>query len=636
MAFEPYNKKNRERLQNAANKPQAVRGRGNVSTANSSNSRKLLTIVNDVNLQKLTAPYNFVPLNDVVLKSGVAAKVNDDTTEIKAYKDYLTSDATKYNGYFSVEIKNLTPLFIDNGKHEFFSDGENICIPGSSLRGCIKNYFKIITNGTMRTGDDPDVTDRLLYYRIIALDTKKHQIIAPSAMELSNEYKAEMKVKVDGRVKDKSEAGFLVREGKEYFICPASFVRCKYARNEINIKNGRRGEPIVQARTNGKVVWRNDSVAVYTGKMDNKMHYYVISKPDWSKKIIIPEKVMASYRDDKKAKGIRLLDNKGMCKSGSDSERILRGAEAYDYIMPCFYVADDDIVRHFGHCPLYRIPYKLSIGKHIPANINADKLDFTAVMFGNKDSWSSRVFFENLYLQNDAGKEKEAFMIPLMGANPTSFQNYLEAIDQYNAYHWNEEDAKIRGYKMYWHRRCDWRRPADATNKNENVTKKISPLKKDCSFVGRVRFENLSGEELGALVKVLSLGDNGKAAYKLGMGKPIGMGSVELSCKLYLQDNDYYTKLFGTSGFDAGLQEQDKNIFVTAFDNYMKNSLSADSLRTYKAKMQELEFIMNKGYIDQEDWPSKTDYMDINDPEAKKIMNHRIPLPSIKDVVKKK
>ena len=600
----------------------------------STSDRSIRTNANKLNLRKLTAPYNFVSLNKVVLKAPIADKVNDEATAVKAYKEYLTSDAAKYSGYFTVEVKNLTPLFIDNGKHTFFSDGKNLCIPGSSLRGAIKNYFKIITNGTMRTGDDPDVTDSLLYYRTFAAGVDY----------MRDEYNAEMKPIVDGVEVLKSQAGFLVREGKEYFICPAHSKSVKYLDSQLpkayKKKTGepimnKNGEQVVRATINRRIDWSANQVVVYTDKMDDKKHYYVISGPSWNIKMPIPEKVMAGYRDDKNAKGIRLLNNKEMSKAGTDSLNILRGAESYDYIMPCFYVADGNEIKSFGSGPLYRIPYKKSIGEHIPANVNSDKLDFTAVMFGNKDSWSSRVFFENLYLQKDAGKENEAVMIPLMGANPTSFQNYLEAIDSLNANHWNS-DANIRGYKMYWHRKCDWRRPADASNTNEKVTKKVAPLKPGCSFTGRIRFENLSAAELGALVKVLSLGDNGRSAYKLGMGKPIGMGSVELKSKLYLQEGNYYTKLFGDNGFDAGLQEQDKKQYIASFEGYMKKTLKADSFSEYNARMEELRLIMDKAYLDQRDWPDKTAYMDINDRDAKKVSNNRIPLPSIKDVVNKR
>ena len=105
--------------------------------------------------------------------------------------------------------------------------------------------------------------------------------------------------------------------------------------------------------------------------------------------------------------------------------------------------------------------------------MNSASVDFTAAMFGNKDSWGSRVFFENLYLKDD---KKESFenkdrAIPLLGANPTSFQNYLETQNN-KAMHWNS-DSNIRGYKLYWHKTCDWRKSKTDKNQNLNCNKKL-------------------------------------------------------------------------------------------------------------------------------------------------------------------
>lgn len=381
-----------------------------------------------------TAPYNFVKLNDVVVSAPFSEKLNPGE-EQQAYKEFLTGKEAKYSGYFEIEVENIRPLFINNGNDEFFSDGVNYLIPGSSLRGAIKNYFKIITNGTMRTGDDGDVTD-------------------------------------------------------------------------------------------------------------------------------------------------------------SDIEG-----------------------------------YSKTVADHIPSDLNSDKVDFAAAVFGNKEIWSSRVFFENLYLQGKGNFENKDTANPLMGPNLASYQSYLE-LENGKAEPWNSS-SNIRGYKMYWHRNCDWRRPANVKNTNEKVTKKVAPLKCGCSFTGRIRFENLSAVELGALTKVLSLGDDGEVYYKLGMGKPIGMGSVKLKSTLYLQGDNYYTKLFGDNGFDAGLQKQDKKQYIDSFEGYMKKILKADSFREYSARMKDLTSIM-KEYRDQRDWTKMTDYM------KGKRKNKSTPLPSISEVVKQK
>lgn len=554
------------------------------------------------------APYNFVPLNDVVVPAPLADNVNAEE-EQQAYKKFLTSTEKKYSGYFEVEVENITPLFINNGKDSFFKDGKNYLIPGSSLRGAIKNYFKIITNGTMRTGDDGDITDKYLYYRSFDSPFKP----------LKKAYTDEMTAINDkGKNVQYSNGGFLVRQGKEYFICPASF-EC--------IEDKFKAQRIYNV-----IEWNNTEVNVFTGKIDKKKYYYKFTGAEWNTKLTIPEKVLASYRDDKNAKGIRLLDNKEKSKTGSNGSSLLRGAETYNYIIPCFYVADGSTVRHFGSGPFYRIPYTKSIGEHIPTNINADKLDFTVAMFGNKDNWSSRVFFENLYLKDDkkASFENASEAIPLLGAKPTSFQNYLEPKLGRAAF-W-DEDTNIRGYKLYWHKKCDWRKDKNARNQNKKITKTIAPLKEGHTFIGRVRFENLSDVELGALAKVLSLGDNEKSAYKLGMGKPIGMGSIHLKAELYLQNDAYYTSLFTSNGFDNGLVLKDKQYYINIFQKYMSKKLQGKSMQLYEERMKELASIMAESHPNEAVWAEKTAYMSID--KDKDLTNQRILLLSITEVVK--
>lgn len=570
-----------------------------------------------------TAPYNFVKLNDVVVNAPFSGKL-EEGNEQQAYKQFLTSGEAKYSGYFAVEVENITDLFINNGKDVFFSDGENYLLPGSSLRGAIKNYFKIITNGTMRTGDDGDVTDKYLYYRTFASPFK----------DLSTAYKREMTAKDPEKNIDlpSSKPGFLVREGKKYYICPATFKR---------IKDEYKAQHKLSA-----VEWTNTAVNVFTGPMRNKKHYYQFTGAQWSKKLEIPEKILLSYFTDKNGnktnKQLRLFDefgniNKDIWKAGTGSAKILQGASAYDYVVPCFYVADNDIVRHFGSGPLYRIPYKKSIGEHIPAKLNSTVVDFTAAMFGNKENWGSRVYFENLYLWDGqkASFEDKDRAIPLLGANPTSFQNYLETDNTGKAAYWNAA-SNIRGYKLYWHKKCDWRKDKNDKNQNVNVSKAFAPLKPGHTFVGKVRFENLSAVELGALANVLSLGDDGSSAYKLGMGKPIGMGSVYIKAKLYLQNDAYYTTLFSEAGFDSGVELGDKQKYIGIFKQYMNEMLTPASLRLYNERIEELHYIMDDSHLQDSSWAAKTAYMNINNGKDKDLANHRIPLPSIKDVVNKR
>ena len=555
---------------------------------------------------KPTAPYNFVSLNDKVVQPPLAEYTNGCKDLKQAYKDFM-AQGEKYSGYFDVELKNVTPLYIA-GANGAFNDGKNYCIPGSSLRGCLKNIFKIITCGSMRVGTNPDVTDKILYFRTFASAFKPLRVLYSDRMtKIITNNKGQ---KVNASV---AQPGFLVRMDKKYYVCPANLQR-------------QRGSGV-----DGKIVWENDCAEIYTGKIDGKKHFYRINAPHWNERYTITDDLLNSYRDDKNRKGMSLLDNNDYSKRGTDNLAILKGAEKYDYVIPCFYVADNGVVEHFGAGPYYRIPYRTSIGSHIPQNLKDDSVDFTDAVFGSKEAWGSRVFFEDLYL-NDNEKGTilpEAYMKPLMTPNSTSFQNYLEPDVNGNAQHWDIENAKLRGYKMYWHKQPQWQE--DPAKSNDKFNKKIAPLKPGQHFYGRIRFENLDKTELGALAKLFELGAEQNCCYKLGMGKPFGLGSVELKAKLYLKNADYYISLFGNEGFE-GYAETDMQHFIANFDTYMNDNLGS-SVKLYNERINELKIIMSMANINKQGWNNKTAYMGLAG-SAKKLVNNRITLPSIEEVIK--
>ena len=65
---------------------------------------------------------------------------------------------------------------------------------------------------------------------------------------------------------------------------------------------------------------------------------------------------------------------------------------------------------------------------------------------------------------------------------------------------------------------------SEESNQNRSITGWI-PKKTDFNF--KIRFENLTREELGALLKLLSMDQ--ECNFRLGFGKPLGLGSVKLS-----------------------------------------------------------------------------------------------------------
>ncbi len=95
-------------------------------------------------------------------------------------------------------------------------------------------------------------------------------------------------------------------------------------------------------------------------------------------------------------------------------------------------------------------------------------------------------------------------------------------------------DAEINGRKFYWHKgEADL--PAKVTVTGRNMT--IRPLNEKTMFSGKVYFNHVTKRELDRLIYLINTGEvldakntgsveTKKHGYKLGSGKPLGLGSV--------------------------------------------------------------------------------------------------------------
>ena len=164
-----------------------------------------------------TAPYNFIPLPDNILVSpmneAISTEISSGNDEKfrAAFCNYIES-TEKLNGYIDLNLKTKTPLFIGgNGENTFAPTGE-IIIAGSTIRGMVKNLFKIITCGTMRGGEE--VTSRHLYYRCMMAPNS-----APFNKFLHETYVNKMaSTDSRGNIKKNTKPGFLVKRENQYYI----------------------------------------------------------------------------------------------------------------------------------------------------------------------------------------------------------------------------------------------------------------------------------------------------------------------------------------------------------------------------------------------------------------------------------
>jgi len=150
-----------------------------------------------------------------------------------------------------------------------------------------------------------------------------------------------------------------------------------------------------------------------------------------------------------------------------------------------------------------------------------------------------RVVFGDALLQNEDRNKIDTTYITLKelsSPKPRHRSFYLK------------DHQEIRGRKLYVHRqenRANYEENADKpereTDRNCSIEESILP---GACFSGRVYFTNLTAQELGLLLWGLELDDQevtleqgqlsipkGLLAHKIGMGKPLGLGSVKMRVK---------------------------------------------------------------------------------------------------------
>lgn len=178
-----------------------------------------------------------------------------------------------------------------------------------------------------------------------------------------------------------------------------------------------------------------------------------------------------------------------------------------------------------------------------------DKLCFACRLFGstgdneqkntdekgikNSATLGGRVFFTDATL-----KKSEAKIID----SPVTMANLSSPSTNKKKYYYQQNGNTIRGRKFYWHHEDKIELGKEIKFKKVRETKSNSSLqylKSDNIFTFEIGFKNLTDIELGVLIYSLQLEEG--LAHKIGMGKPLGLGTCEIKIeKLLIESGDKY------------------------------------------------------------------------------------------------
>ena len=522
------------------------------------------------------APYNFVPLNKKVVLAECKDPDKYDFFNCFNYRRKSSQIPEKTvsfsnTGYIDLEIETLGDIFIGhkNECSDFFSINNILHIPGSSIRGLIRTYVEILSFGKFGFFDD-----RHLYFRTFAGNSKSLRDLYSERTRGKN---YDLKSKIYKHVK----AGYLKKEGPLYYIYPAITDKgLQYQRyNKKHFLQYFQWQRI-----------NDEKYIIRSGpKFGQRKHEdtWVINpiSNDKTKRIKLSDYAIKSFRNDLKRGGDK--DKDGF----TDLIAQLDNADNKNISIPCFYVKGINDKKEefisFGHTKLFRLMYFNTLLKCIPDTHfkNAKYLDIAEAIFGRGEETftgdkikqlAGRIFFEDAKskskLESSILSEKR---LRLLGPNPTCIQHYLvqKTMDKNKLSHYDSEKAKIRGNKLYWHKKTKYQ----TQDFNEKLDSKIKPVKQGMEFKGKIRFENLSNVELGALLSALQLPKG--CFHKIGMGKSKGLGSINIKPTLFLDDRKKrYTKLFSGLNNDFANDSAFQD-FCNTFNHYVLKYLGEENIK---------------------------------------------------------
>jgi len=374
----------------------------------------------------------------------------------------------------------------------------------------------------------------------------------------------------------------------DVFIQPAARSQTRpRVRNKINLAFNLAVAPAIQSANGalptgfmkGKLIFSHPFVDRFNNPVK---HRHVIVYDCDNRDTVIPFSQWLKLSDEQ----MRLIrEDEGISRNPAHKPRQLCGKDGE----PVMYLVDaqnSSQVIFFGPTKMFRLPYQYVPRDFAEPDVRDEGvIDLPEAVFGfvrertpdrgetdqqaKERVYAGRVFFSDGHLSSTIATQPMQIPQVLSTPKPTSFQNYLvqdaeNAVDTSQLFHYNTDpkngQTAIRGLKQYWHQDVA-RSKNNLEEQRENINPQsidrrvrnartiIRPVPEGTQFQFTVRFENLTPEELGMLLWALSLPlaqqDGAELCHHMGMGKSLGMGSVHITPRLFIEDRQArYQRLF--------------------------------------------------------------------------------------------
>lgn len=525
-------------------------------------------------------PYTFIDLEENCNKNQNSINISKSKDVLSGYisctlipKSPLFIPNTTNDNYFeenvgkhkSYDFYSYDDLSSVTNNKEYYHEP---VIPGSSIRGVIRSDFEAVTNSCMSTTND----NKRLYKRLPdagkpgLLIREKGEINLYSAERVMVKYK-ECNADTNEIIDTKN-----IAEGQKVWIKKG--VRYKnlsympFTASDLKTKPMRgfiegyflKGEYFPR-KHHASVMLKKSPTAIAKICDANNI--------DICEELICIKEILELYGNEKINKNVK----KGHTKYEGDEgyktayDNFMNGEQD---VLPVYYKEFNGFYYMSPACITKEV-YKNKIkdllrGKNYCACSDINNLCEACSLFGmvgmeeKKDKMlntnPSRIRFTDAIILNyDKNNEQKYFYSPVVldelslpKVSATEF--YLKRFEDADiwtydfAFKWNRNNREIldgykpeiRGRKFYWNHKDDsvFNDIIKKNNemKDENVTIRSLKHGKDIKFLFRVYFDRVTEDELKKIICILNVGknkDEKTGMHKLGMGKPLGMGSIKIT-----------------------------------------------------------------------------------------------------------
>lgn len=514
---------------------------------------------------KIRAPYNFVPICKSVFHPYGTAKNNKyhQISQDVPFKDGVSGKIT-FN--FIAE----TPIFTknaDNGKISSFnyvmdSKGKKqYFIPGSSIKGCIRNVLEIMSFGKMSKVDNKSFGLRDLNnkdYRGKIKDVHCGWMEFKDNKASIEDWDIPGRISIDAiskhfGVKSLSELVKIEEfnrlaesEGRERVTSPLYKYKLLEGKtlkshfSKIKVKNGR---PIFRFDNKGKY----EGTIVLTGQSGAREEKIRDGNKKWVGKIFEfiffePENTSPLLKvKDNVLKAFQTIHENSPAYTTLWRDKLKKGEK-----IPVFFRLDENKeVESIGLSFMYKYPYDKDTYSAMPESMFSKDLDLAEALFGytindsenheNDSALRGRVMFSNAMVVSeiaDDWEQKESVReFPAYSPHSSYYPIYVK-----DGNDWNNAE-RIAGWKRYLvQSEPIFKKPnEDSPSNKDKLENKIKSttfvkfLPKGTEFEMSVRFHNLRPFELGALLSAITFhGNHNNCFHSLGFGKGYGYGKIKV------------------------------------------------------------------------------------------------------------